>query len=294
MLSSLKLIDLVEQNAPAMAGNWADDVRKNPKTPFYHSISREDLIPQATDFYLNFRRIIVSKEPDKASREFFRKYAERRYRENMPLNEAVYGLILMRRHIWLFAEFQATFTTILEQRQAVDSLTRTILMFDYAMYHLTERYHELMSTEVGRKLSTFNLLRMEQTPRQRLIRGGIMAALLLGALFLTYYSHRILGSGVIFTHLFYVPIILAAIWWRKKGILVSVAMALLLILSNTMFLHGAGFNDDVVRGSMFIVIGLVVAFLNESILKSELAFKECIGAAKPDFHEGNIQAAQGM
>ncbi len=291
MLSSLKLVDLIEQNAAAMAGSWADDVIKNPKTPYYHQKRREELIPQAVLFYTNFRQNIISKKPDEASQAFFRKYADKRYREKVPLHEAVYGLILMRRHIWLFAEFQAIFITSQEQRQAVDSLTRTILMFDYAMYHVTERYHELMEAEIGDRLSVFNLLRMEQTPRQRTIRGGIMALMLLGAVYLTYYSHAVLGTGVIFTHLFYVPIILAAIWWRKKGVLVAAGMAIFLVLSNMGWLKGAALNDDLIRGCMFIVIGLVVAFLNESVLKSELAFKETIGADKPHTHE-TLEAAQ--
>ena len=46
----------------------------------------------------------------------------------------------------------------------------------------------------------------------------VMAILLAGACFLTYYFHAILETGRIFTHLFYFPIILAALWWLSERI----------------------------------------------------------------------------
>jgi len=147
MLASLKLIDLVEFKAETIAKQWARDVRHNQYTPSYHNKPESRLIPQAVQFYDNFRRIFMTKNPAQESSAFFTKYAEERYREGLPLQEALYALILMRRHIWLYAEFQAVFTTATEKQQAVDSLTRTILMFDYATYFISKRYRELMKLE---------------------------------------------------------------------------------------------------------------------------------------------------
>ena len=52
----------------------------------------------------------------------------------IPANGTIYAPILMRRHIWLYAEFQAIFSTGIDQRQALDTLGGTILLFDYASY----------------------------------------------------------------------------------------------------------------------------------------------------------------
>jgi len=46
----------------------------------------------------------------------------------------------MRRHIWLYAEFEALFTTSLEMHQQVESINRTLLLFDYATYIVAEEY----------------------------------------------------------------------------------------------------------------------------------------------------------
>ncbi|HOF06236.1 MAG TPA: hypothetical protein PK175_07330 [Syntrophales bacterium] len=147
MLASMKLIDLVENHAEKIAAQWSELVVKNPFTPFYHNKPAARLIPQAVTFYRNFRKLFMEPKPVEASDGYFSRYAEDRYREGVPLHEAVYALILMRRQIWLYAEFQATFSTAVERQQAIDSVTRTMLMFDYAMYFITKRYRELMKLE---------------------------------------------------------------------------------------------------------------------------------------------------
>ena len=59
----------------------------------------------------------------------------------------------------------------------------------------------------------------------------IILILLAIAVFLTYYFHFVLGSGTIFTHIFYFPIILAAIWWKRKGLIIPIFLSCLLIIS---------------------------------------------------------------
>ncbi len=61
---------------------------------------------------------------------------------------------------------------------------------------------------------------------------AIMGVLLLGACFLTYYCHVVLKTGTVFTHFFYIPIILASLWWPRKGIVVALFLAVVLIGSH--------------------------------------------------------------
>lgn len=143
MLASLKLLDLMANNSDAIAQYWAKDVIKNSKTPFYHYLNADYLVPQAADFYRKLSAVYPLKDPFPAIKEFMAKFAEARFKEGVPLHEALYAIILMRRHIWLYAEFQAIFITITEQHQALDSQTRTILIFDYITYAVSEKYSEL-------------------------------------------------------------------------------------------------------------------------------------------------------
>lgn len=148
MLASLKLLDLMANSSESIARQWAKDVAKNIKTPFYRNLDQDKIVPQAIEFYQQLSRVYTANDPFAAIQRFIGKFAEERFYEGVPLHEAIYAVILMRRHIWLYAEFQAIFITIVEQHQAMDSLTRTILMFDYIVYAMTEKYEELMKNNI--------------------------------------------------------------------------------------------------------------------------------------------------
>jgi hypothetical protein len=148
MLASLKLIDLVEKNAEEIAKQWVVAVRKNKRTPHYHNLPPEKLMPQAAEFYRQLRNLLMSSNTFEETQEYFLRYAERNFAERIPLHEAIYALVLMRREMWLFAEFQATFVTVVEHQQAIDSITRTILMIDYANYKITQYYQDLLKAGV--------------------------------------------------------------------------------------------------------------------------------------------------
>ncbi|MBN1614660.1 MAG: hypothetical protein JW950_09370 [Deltaproteobacteria bacterium] len=280
MLASMKLIDLVESHAEQIARQWSGDVVKHQRTPFYHDLPRERIIPQAIQFYDNFRRIFTAKNPYEAAGEFFSRYAEARYNEGIPMHEAIYALILMRRHIWLYAEFQAIFITVVEQRQALDTLSRTILMFDYAMYFITKTYQEQMRQEIDRKTGAIRLLQLEgpagDGKQTEGMKKTIMTILLMAAVGLTYYCHAVLGTGVIFTHLLYIPIVLASVWWKRTGVIVSLFLGAMLMLSNVFFLEEAPFADDLIRACMFVLISAVIALLSEGLTtaKELYAFAE--------------------
>ena len=232
------------------------------------------MIEQAISFYTNFRQMFFTDNPYDTAKVFFTTYAEERYGEKIPLQEALYALILMRRHMWLYAEFQAIFITSIEQQQAAESLNRTILMFDYATYQITEKYQELISRDVDESLAPSRLHDGRSRRRQKgAFTAGLMGILLLIACALTYYYHAILGNGVIFTHLFYIPIILGSIWWGKQGILVALFLGILILVSHAFFLKGLPFSDDAVRAVMFVVIGFVVARLTEGLKRAEDLYK---------------------
>ena len=151
MLPSLKLLDLMANKSEAMAALWAKDVVKNPKTAFYHRYTQDQIIEQAAGFYQKLSGVYTLRDPYPEIYAFMSRYAQKRYEEGVPLHEALYAIILMRRHIWLYAEFQAVFITITEQHQALDSQTRTILIFDYIAYALAITYEALMGAHPTKK-----------------------------------------------------------------------------------------------------------------------------------------------
>jgi hypothetical protein len=149
-----KLVDLTQNNAETIARQWAKDVKTNQKTYTYHEETEAKILLQAKYFYNNFQLMFFNESPYEQAKEIFDKYAEERYKEGIPLHEALYALILMRRHMWLYAEFQSLFNIEIDHRQAVESLSRTILMFDYIMYVVTRKFWKLMKLEWQAKENT--------------------------------------------------------------------------------------------------------------------------------------------
>jgi len=97
----------------------------------------------------------------------------------------------------------------------------------------------------------------------------VMAILLAVSCFVTYYFHRVLGVGTFFTHFFYIPIILASLWWKRRGLVVAVFLAAVLIFSDLVFREIVLTYNDYIRAGMFIFIAFVVVWLSEQIAKRE-------------------------
>jgi len=93
---------------------------------------------------------------------YFLNYAAESYALGIPMAEAIYALILMRRHIWLYADFQMIFSFGIDQQQALDTLNRTILLFDYATYDVTREYQRLMKVDMAESIKLLNTDRFEK------------------------------------------------------------------------------------------------------------------------------------
>ena len=140
-----KLLDLAEYRANEIAEHWYKSISKNPKTPSYHSLPKETCVLQAVAFYKNLKHLYFSNNPQREVLQLLEKtrFVEEIYAKGTLLPEAIYALIMMRRHIWLYAELQALFITSADMYQAIESVNRTILIFDYIIYAVTQKYYEV-------------------------------------------------------------------------------------------------------------------------------------------------------
>lgn len=144
------LINITERYADDISKEWCRAVRSNPRTEAYHQLTERDCFPRALEFYKNLRKIYFSERPYTELRRYFSTFATEAYNDNnIPLSDALYALIMMRRHIRLFAEFQETFTAATEHRQVVESVNKTIRIFDHGIYIVTRYYEEMNQRHPG-------------------------------------------------------------------------------------------------------------------------------------------------
>ena len=102
----------------------------------------------------------------------------------------------------------------------------------------------------------------------------MITALVAVSIALTYIFHEKIRTGAVFTHFFYIPIILAALWWRRKGIWVAVFLALFLTLSHQFLRDATETQNDYFRAVMFVLVGAFVAELSTTISRGERALRE--------------------
>lgn len=150
MVESIKLLDVLEAHIDEIAAHWAADVKKNKRTGHYKNIPEDKLVLQAVKFYSQLRNMLISPNRQEKVQEFFMHYARICYEKGIPLHESIYALNMMRRHMWLYAEFQAIFINAIEHHQAIDSVMRIMLLMDYAVFEITQYYQDRYQLELCR------------------------------------------------------------------------------------------------------------------------------------------------
>ncbi|HQL00156.1 MAG TPA: hypothetical protein PK090_05260 [Smithellaceae bacterium] len=149
MVESIKLLDVLEANIDTIAAQWAADVKKNKRTVHYYNVADEKLILWAVKFYSQLRNMLIAPNRYEKAQEFFMHYARTCYENGIPVQEAIYALNMMRRHMWLYAEFQAIFINAIEHHQAIDSVMRIMLLIDHAVFEITQYYQDRFRLESG-------------------------------------------------------------------------------------------------------------------------------------------------
>ena len=125
-----------------------------------------------------------------------------------------------------------------------------------------------------------------KTARRQGIRLLVTAGLVAGCSYLAYHFHLVRGQQTVFTHFFYFPILLAGLWWGRKGI--GVAVLLSLVLYFTARSAGMFSADHLVKVASFLLVSAVTAFLSEQYtrqerkLRSQRALSANIVATVPD------------
>ncbi len=98
----------------------------------------------------------------------------------------------------------------------------------------------------------------------------IILAAIVASIIITLFVNVYLGIDTTYTHFYYIPIILAGIWYNRKAIYIAFLLAISHV-SIGYLLTGHLVQDTIVRAIMFIIVAIVVAMLSES--KDRLFYK---------------------
>ncbi|MCD6455533.1 MAG: hypothetical protein J7K81_01910, partial [Methanophagales archaeon] len=96
----------------------------------------------------------------------------------------------------------------------------------------------------------------------------ILLFTIVGCLFLAFYVGFIRGEAVVYTHLFYIPILLAGVWYCWKAVYVALFLGVTHVLM-TYFSLGSFVTGTFERAVIFIAVAYVIGLVCANKTKSE-------------------------
>jgi HEAT repeat protein len=111
----------------------------------------------------------------------------------------------------------------------------------------------------------FTDLKLERFRDYRIPVLGILIAV---SLFLEIFVHWYLGISVVYSHFFYIPVVLAAVWYGKRSVIVALILGSA-HLAGTYYSAGAVDTGSIVRALMFVVIALVIGAISDHMRKEQ-------------------------
>ncbi len=107
--------------------------------------------------------------------------------------------------------------------------------------------------------------------KKEILKILCVAVLLVLMIRLTWIFHGFFKTGKVFTHLYYIPIALASVWWEKKGILVALFLSGVLLLSAVLIKEYDFALADFIRSGIFLSVSGIIALLSEALVREKTA-----------------------
>ncbi len=136
---SARLVRMIQDHAEELTLGVLDDLVKNPRTPAYHELSRDELHRRTYDVYRNLGRW-VGEKTETAIETVYRELGKTRCREGIPLSEVVQALILVKGHLWKYILASGLVESAVDLYQEEELNLMVGHFFDKAIYYVVKGY----------------------------------------------------------------------------------------------------------------------------------------------------------
>jgi len=124
-----------------------------------------------------------------------------------------------------------------------------------------------------------------------LVLSFVIAASVLIALYAAFVAH----ITIVYTHLFYIPILLAGMWYKRKAVAVALFLGIVHILVTHFSLQPLTVNEFA-RAAIFVVVAYVIGYVSEqrakgedTLLESEEKYRELAELLPEVIFETNLE-----
>ena len=74
------------------------------------------------------------------------------------------------------------------------------------------------------------------------------------------FFHSILKTDIIYTHFIYIPVVIATMWWGKRGVLVAIGLGLMITSFHLFGIATCPVWHDLIRMLFFIMVAFCIGF----------------------------------
>jgi hypothetical protein len=138
---SAHLIRTIEMHAEELTRELLDDLGRNPRTPSFHGLTREELHSRVYDVYHNLGHWLSEKDEGRIEK-VYRELGRRRHDVRTPVSELLYVVILVKEHLRSYIRRVAAANSAVEMHQEAELNMMIGHFFDKALYHSVKGYEE--------------------------------------------------------------------------------------------------------------------------------------------------------
>jgi hypothetical protein len=150
MLSAY-LVRMIENHAEDLTKALLDDLQSNPRTESFHRLSRDELHHRLYDLYHNLGHWLGDMS-ESGIEETYAELGRRRFMENVPISDLVYGVILGKEHLRAFIRRVGVVYSALELHREVELNLMISHFFDRAIYYAVKGHEAArLEKEAGGK-----------------------------------------------------------------------------------------------------------------------------------------------
>lgn len=137
-----KLMQFSYSHSDKIAEQWYKALSTNTRTQAYNAMHKDACIRHAECIYKNLEKLYFAENPESAVLHLLDVdgFVEDHYARSIPLEQVIYAIILLRRHLWLYAEIQALYDGVEDLMQMVENINRVLLVFDYLIFVVSSKY----------------------------------------------------------------------------------------------------------------------------------------------------------
>jgi len=146
-LLSNRFVQLIEENHESLTEIFMNDLLKHPETTAYRRADHDEIYNASKMMYKDLSQWISHEFSKQKIEERYIRMGRERFDMGIPIQQVMKGLILQRRHIWLFV-MNRMYDDMTDYMEALELNNRVTLYFDRAMLASLKGYMEMMNRQL--------------------------------------------------------------------------------------------------------------------------------------------------